>query len=317
MSESVAPLAPVLSLCIVNCEDAVGGACVPELYQSAFGRDPSRERWTVVETAKTGVLPVDGVHDVIILTGSHLNVEDNLPWMEPLCQFLRGQARRESHPDGESRVARHTNCAGHCTPVFIGSAVLPRIVGICFGAQLIAHAFGGEVAPNPGGRFILRLEDLTPTTEWAELPGAEGLARSTAGVAVPCAQRDPLEDASSMFMSTPLRDVEGMDCPASQLRGIESHGFCVSRLPPGAVRLASSASCVNEVFILGRNVLAFQCHPEFTIDVVAQKLWPNLVEQHKRLSAAEAADSGASFARPTNNGALREFVRSFCGLTHT
>lgn len=229
-----------------------------------------------------------------------------------------------------------TDCAGHYAPAFIGSEVLPRVVGICFGAQLIAHAFGGEVAPNPGGRFILRLEDLAPTTEWAELPGAEGLALSTAGVAVPCAQRDPLEDASlPIFMSTPLRDVGGLGvCPASlqqeaatprhdigydaggQLRGIESHGFCVSRLPPGAVRLASSASCVNEVFILGRNVLAFQCHPEFTIDVVAHKLWPNLVEQHRRLSAAEAADSRASFARPTNNGALREFVRSFCGFTH-
>jgi GMP synthase-like glutamine amidotransferase len=101
---------------------------------------------------------------------------------------------------------------------------------------------------------------------------------------------------------------------SGQLRGIESHGFCVSRLPPGAVLLASSPSCAHEAFALGRNVLALQCHPEFDLGVVADKLWPGLVEQRHRLSATEAADARASFMRPTNNAALRDFVRTFCGI---
>lgn len=300
-----------LSLCVINCEDNDHGACVPELYQAAFGTgDPTKERWTIVETAKTGELP-SGSFDAIFLTGSHLNVEDALPWMDKLCEFLRQQLQREDSDEAQ-----------------------PRIVGCCFGAQIIAHAFGGEVAPNPGGRYVLRLEDISPTSAWAALPSAGGLVRAAAdGSAAPCAPPDPpTSTALPLFITAPLPEglegAGGPDVPAAssaaatggsgggggQLRGIESHGFCVSRLPPGAVLLGSSPSCAHEAFALGRNVLALQCHPEFDLGVVAGKLWPGLVEQRRRLSAAEAADARASFTRATNNAALRDFVRAFCGI---
>lgn len=91
-----------LSLCVINCEDNDHGACVPELYQAAFGTgDPSKERWTVVETAKTGELPA-GSFDAIFLTGSHLNVEDALPWMEKLCEYLRQNLQREDSEGGRA-----------------------------------------------------------------------------------------------------------------------------------------------------------------------------------------------------------------------
>lgn len=97
------------------------------------------------------------------------------------------------------------------------------IVGICFGAQAIAAAFGGEVGRNPSGRFRLGVESL----EWCNT------AR----------QLPALKD-----MPTP--------------RLVESHGECVKRLPEGSVHLATSPGAVHEIYLLDKRILAVQGHPE-------------------------------------------------------
>lgn len=61
-------------------------------------------------------LPEPDAYDGYIITGSRFSVNDNLPWIAPLRDFIRTLAERS-------------------IPVF----------GICFGHQIIAQAFGGEV----------------------------------------------------------------------------------------------------------------------------------------------------------------------------
>ena len=60
--------------------------------------------------------------DAYLITGSRHSVYDDLPWIEPLVAFLR-----------EVLAANR------------------KIVGICFGHQLMAHYFGGRVAPATQG----------------------------------------------------------------------------------------------------------------------------------------------------------------------
>jgi GMP synthase (glutamine-hydrolysing) len=82
------------------------------------------DSWQTVDLRSDA--PFDEVRaDAFIVTGSSSSVVERAPWMESACVRLR-------------RVVE----AG--TPV----------LGICFGHQLLAHAFGGRVEPNASGREI-------------------------------------------------------------------------------------------------------------------------------------------------------------------
>lgn len=81
---------------------------------------PDREYRTY--TVRDGVLPpaVDACQAYVI-TGSSAGVYDDLPWIAPFMDFLR-QARGRA-----------------------------KLVGICFGHQALAEAFGGTVIKSPMG----------------------------------------------------------------------------------------------------------------------------------------------------------------------
>lgn len=57
-------------------------------------------------------------------------------------------------------------------------------------------------------------------------------------------------------------------------------------LPKGAVRLAENSACVNQVYQIGKNVLAFQFHPEITKTVV--KLFIEQEQDQGQVSSTDA-----------------------------
>jgi len=99
------------------------------------------------------------------------------------------------------------------------------VLGVCYGHQLLAHALGGRVGPNPVGRQI--------GTVPAQLCGKS--------------KKDPL------FAHLP-------DCFYVQT----SHSEVVLELPPGAERLATSPLDDNFVIRFAENVWGVQFHPEFS-----------------------------------------------------
>lgn len=91
-------------------------------------------------------------NNAYVVTGSSAGVYDPLPWIEPLKAFLR-QARGEA-----------------------------ALVGVCFGHQVMAEAFGGKVVKSEKGWGIgLQAYDVVDVATWMD---------PVASVAVPASHQD-------------------------------------------------------------------------------------------------------------------------------
>jgi len=131
----------------------------PEALQPEFGRygamfqdllGPGHD-YTVYDV-QAGVLPTDpGECDAYVVTGSAAGVYDDLPWIEPLKAFLV-QAREQP------------------------------LVGVCFGHQVMAEAFGGKVVKSDKGWGVgLHAYDIAELQPWMD---------GAAKVAVPASHQD-------------------------------------------------------------------------------------------------------------------------------
>ncbi len=89
-----------------------------DMVRAMLGRDRVYRRYDVT----VGDLPAEPAEcRAYVITGSSAGVYDDLPWIPPFLDFLR-------------RVRGHA-----------------KLVGICFGHQAMAKAFGGEVIKSPKG----------------------------------------------------------------------------------------------------------------------------------------------------------------------
>lgn len=86
---------------------------------------------------RTGRLPELGQHSAYLITGSASGVYDGDPWIEPLKDFIQQLSGR-----------------------------VP-LVGICFGHQIMAEAYGGRVARSPKGWGVgLHSYDIKRRAAW-------------------------------------------------------------------------------------------------------------------------------------------------------
>lgn len=131
--------------------DAVRPEWVPEFgeYPDMFIgllrlADPALE--FRVYDVEEGVYPedIDEV-DAYLITGSKSSVYDDQPWIATLMEFVRELDRRRK-----------------------------KLVGICFGHQLVAQALGGKTAKSPKGWGVgLHTHRFNQVPEWHDQQGAD------------------------------------------------------------------------------------------------------------------------------------------------
>lgn len=143
----------------------------------------------------------------------------------PPCTGLAGILLTGSHAMVTERHAWSERTAGWVKKAVETS--LPTL-GVCYGHQLLAYAFGSQVGNNPRGT-----QEGTTTVELT----AAGLA-------------DPLLGGLGATFAAQV-----------------SHTQSVLGLPPGAIRLAFDAWDANQAFRIGEKAWGVQFHPEMDAEI--------------------------------------------------
>jgi len=211
------------------------------------GMGVDRSRAKVVAVFDGDALPDPDDFAGVVVTGSSAMVSHREAWSESAAGWLRAAVTR-------------------------GVPVL----GICYGHQLLAHALGGHVGPNPCGRQIGTVQIQ--------------LAEATRGDAL----------------------LAGFgDC----LRGHTTHAEVVLALPDGAVRLGSNHRDRNAVFSYGAAAWGVQFHPEFDTYVMKryieerrELLASEDIDADSRIAAVEPCPAGTEL--------LRSFARLIGAPSH-
>ena len=150
----------------------------------------------------------------------------------------------------------------------------PKLVGICFGHQLLASALGGVVDRNPTGEFIFQSEQLEPSEQLKRKPSFSKV------------------------------------CEGGSIRLLVCHGECVKKLPEGATVLASSHTCEYEMVEFKENILGVQAHPDILqseADGIILKKW---IEMHA-ITKEKAESVSKSIWLPLNDTEMNEALKEW------
>ncbi|GLC34427.1 hypothetical protein PLESTB_000729900 [Pleodorina starrii] len=268
-----------MRIALLNCEDAEKWRDWTERPERLWGGllQSSADTFTTFR-CHAGEFPdpvtCRELYDAILVGGSHYSAYDDLPWIRQLGRLL---------------------------PQYIRAGV--RVVGCCFGHQLLAKALGGAVGKNPSGRFVLGVEDVSVDVAAARQCGlllpppldlqqqhatAAGAGAADGGSGAAAAAGGAAAAVGGASGSVEAGAESAGASPRVRLRMLQSHGDQVLALPPGASLLATSGTADHEMWALGKRCLAFQFHPELTPDLVYDKIW-SAVTANGRLDAEEAA----------------------------
>lgn len=189
----------------------------------------------------------------VVVTGSVSMVSDREAWSERSAAWLAGIVAEDATP----------------------------VLGLCYGHQLMAHALGGEVGPNPHGREMGTVE-----VRFVPQGGFVG------GLG------DRHEEASLSPLFEP-----------GVFLGHTSHLEAVLRPPRGAVVLARTAQDPHSAIRYGRRQWGTQFHPEFDAEILRR-----YVDARREVLQGEGRDPDALIASIEETPELARVLERFAGL---
>lgn len=237
---------------VLVCEDAEkwgGLEIMGKRHIDLYRREQDTE-WRTFNACEGDIPSAEDVdkYQGLVIGGSHYSVNDDKEWVKRMEQLIVSLAKKSPSP---------------------------RVVGLCFGHQLLAKALGGSVSRNPSGKFILQTEKVKPT------------------------KNDTVTNSivSKLFESGPL-DL------------LESHSECVTELPPDAVTIASSASCDHEMVLFTDNILGLQSHPECRAEEFEEKILPSLMSNNL-FTEEDKVKTQESFKVPLHSSKVNNILSDF------
>lgn len=166
----------------------------PELFYTLFNSVAETPPTYQLYDVQQGELPDKlETNELYLISGSRAGAYEKAGWIDNLQHFIRRAHRLQI-----------------------------KMVGICFGHQLIAQTLGGRVELSPKG--------------W-------GVGIRSSKIVLP--------QAETYFTG-------------GEMKLFYNHNDQVVILPPEAERIATSDFCENEGFVIGKHILCFQGHPEYT-----------------------------------------------------
>lgn len=207
---------------VIVCEDAEkwGGVDYCGTATINVFRSDDSEEWKYFR-ATLGEVPDSSElseYKGFVIGGSHYSANNTSSWINKLEQFIRDV--RQLQVD---------------TPT-----TAPKLVGICFGHQIMNKALGAKVIKNTGGRFVFGRYDINVDS-------------------------DELKNSAFYKEVFPGKDSFVL---------LQSHSEEVTDLPVQAKVLASSDLCPNEIVAYGDKTLSFQGHMEITDEEALKNILP-------------------------------------------
>ena len=215
----------------------------PDMFERLVRGADSSARFTTWDV-EAGIHPSEGEIDSVdgfIITGSKSSVYDDKSWirdLEGLIQTLHAKRK--------------------------------KMVGICFGHQIIAKALGGLVSKSEKGWGVgINVYDLTdlpfePADE-AGMNKADAKRTADSGQ-THILEPQTLEHKTLEHKTLEHKTLEPKTLEHKTLKLVASHQDQVEALPPGARTIATNAHCENAGFVMGDHIFTLQGHPEFIPD---------------------------------------------------
>jgi GMP synthase-like glutamine amidotransferase len=236
-----------MHLCILENDDldpplAQRYTRVASMFEDLFAQAGYQGRIDTF-SARHGQYPARfAIYDAVLLTGSRADAFSDEPWVVALREQV-ARLLQDQH----------------------------KLLGVCFGHQLIAHCLGAPVQRAPRGWRVGR-----QSYEWLGAPEHLGLVPAQAA-------------------------------QAAQVALLASHQDQVLALPPGATLLATQPDCPVAAYALGDQVFCIQPHPEFTPEVSAFLL----DKRRALMGEPLYEQSMASLSEPHDGLALARFMVRF------